>query len=106
GLGARRVGPWGPGAEAHEPDVALVPGLLRLYTEGGGEGATGEGHHEPPASKRMAERFASDRVGHRPPMENARLAGSLAETEPTLMASLPLAKSPKVEAPPCRHRLG
>src|SRR5262249_58993579 len=72
-------GSCGPGAEAQEPDVALLPRLLRLYNERRGEEATREARHEPPASKRMAERFASDRVGHRPQMENARLAGSLAE---------------------------
>src|SRR5215813_9803666 len=82
GREARRGRSCGPGAEAQEPDVALLPRLLRLYNERRGEEATREGRHEPPASKRMAERFASDRVGHRPPMENARIAASLADAEP------------------------
>src|SRR5215813_3692337 len=79
------------------------PYLARLLPLGGewpGDEPARNGSHEPPASKRMAERFASDRVGHRPPTENAGFAGSLAETEPTLMASLRLAKCPKVGAPP------
>src|SRR5262244_4181143 len=76
---ARRVRSCGPGAEAQEPDVALLPRLLRLYNERRGEKATREGRHESPTAKQMAERFASDRVGHRPPMENARIAASLAD---------------------------
>src|SRR5262249_62138065 len=41
----------------------------RLFSRGGegrGEEPTRKGRHEPPASKRMVERFASDSVGHRP----------------------------------------
>src|SRR5215471_5055173 len=55
--------------------------VLRLRDERRGEEATPKGRHEPPASKPKAERFASDRVGHRPPMENARTGGSLAEAD-------------------------
>src|SRR5262249_53751017 len=78
---ARRVRSCGPGAEAQEPDVALLPRLLRLYNERRGEEAASNHRVEPPASKRIAERVASDRVGHRPPMENARIAGSLTEAD-------------------------
>src|SRR5262249_40854971 len=42
--------------------------LLRLSGKRRGEKAAREGRHEPPASKRMVERFASFRGGHRPPI--------------------------------------
>src|SRR5262249_15385245 len=57
--------------------------LLRLGGERRGEEAARDRSHEPPSSKRIAERFASDRAGHRPPMENAGVAGSLAEADGT-----------------------
>src|SRR5262249_50593870 len=67
------------GAENTDP-----PYLLRLLRPSGDrrdEEAACEGRHELPASKQIAERSSPDRVGHRPSMENARMAGSLADTQ-------------------------
>src|SRR5215831_5325019 len=51
-------------------EIGDAPHLARLLSSDGerpGEEATCKRRHESPASKRIAERLASDRVGHRPP---------------------------------------
>src|SRR5262252_2121960 len=68
------------GASPEHSDARHFVRRLRLDSKRRGEEAAREGRHEPPASKWIAERLASDRAGHRPPLPNARTGGSLAET--------------------------
>ena len=74
---------------------AAVAELLRLYNERRAEEATHYCRHEPPASKRMVKRFASDRVGHRPPYGERSNRRESSRTEPPLVPKSAVGKMPE-----------